>query len=227
MVKNPLWGVERHTTIAIQVGISVIKQQGKDVQRYKILLKLMHTAQHVTLSKAEDNTLRVEVHTTHKSQGHLRLTHSEHAAIAGQLAQGVDFQHILDNIRDSLGTEFKRIHLLTRKDITNIAKAYGLKVAQRHADDATSVNMWVTEMMSQEGNPIILYKQQGEPQSPEYNNLCKEDFVLALQTPLQANMMKKHANGRVSCTDSTHRMNGYDFILISVLIVDEYGKDFL
>ena len=70
----------------------------------------------------------MEVHTTHygleKSLGHLQLTHSEYAAIAGQLAQGVNFQHILDNIRESLGTEFKRIHLLTRKDITNIEKAW-------------------------------------------------------------------------------------------------------
>ena len=83
-------------------------------------------------------------------------------------------------------------------------------------------------MMSQEGNPIILYKQQGEPQPPECNYLCQKDFVLALQTPLQANnMMKKHANGRVICIDSTHGTNGYDFTLISVLIVDEYGKDFL
>ena len=63
--------------------------------------------------------------------------------------------------------------MLTRKDITNIEKAYGLKVAQRHADDATSVNMWVTEMMSQEGNPIILYKQQGEPQPLECNYLSR------------------------------------------------------
>ena len=189
-----------------------------------------HCTASITLYKAENNTLRVEVHTTHygheKSQGHLRLTHSKRAAIAGQLAQGVDFQHILDNIWDSLGTECKRIHLLTRKDITNIEKAYGLKVAQRHADDATSVNVWVTEIMSQEGNPIILYKQQGEPQPLECNYLSKEEFVLALQTPLQANMMKKHANGRVICIDSTHGTNGYDITLISVLIVDEYGEGF-
>ena len=81
-----------------------------------------HCTASITLSKAEDNALRVEVHTTHygheKSLGYLRLTDSERAAIAGQLAQDVDFLHILHNIRDSLGTEFKRIYFLTRKDIT-------------------------------------------------------------------------------------------------------------
>ena len=69
-----------------------------------------------------------------------------------------------------------------------------------------------------------LYKQQGESQPQGCNYLCKEDFVLALQTPLQANMMKKHSDGRVVCIDSTHGTNGYDFTLISVLIVDEYGE---
>ena len=38
--------------------------------------------------------------------------------------------------------------------------------------------------------------------------------------------MKKHANGRVICIDTTHGTNGYDFTLISVLIVDEYGEGF-
>ena len=151
-----------------------------------------HCTASLTVSKAEGGTfITVEAHTTHygheASLGHLRLPLSERAAIAGQLARGVDFQHILDNIRDSLGKEFQRIHLLTRKDITNIEKAYGIKIAQRHADDATSVNMWVEEVKSHDSNPVILYKQQGQP--PECDNLCNEDFVLAVQTPLQANII--------------------------------------
>lgn len=105
-----------------------------------------HCTASLTVSTTDDKTcIRVDVHKTHYgheiSLGHLRLLGSERIAIAGQLAQGVDFQHILDNIRDSIGKEFNRIHLLTRKDITNIEKAYGLRVAQRHKDDATSVNM--------------------------------------------------------------------------------------
>lgn len=58
------------------------------------------------------------------------------------------------------------------------------------------------------------------------DNLCSEDFVLAIQTPFQANIMKKHTNGRVICINSTHGTNGYDFTLISLLIVDEYGEGF-
>ena len=35
----------------------------------------------------------------------------------------------------ALEKEFQRIHLLTRKDITNFEKAYGLKIAQRHPEN--------------------------------------------------------------------------------------------
>ena len=41
-------------------------------------------------------------------------------------------------------------------------KIDGVRVAQRHKDDATSVGIWVEEMRSSDGNPAILYKHQGE-----------------------------------------------------------------
>ncbi len=35
-----------------------------------------------------------------------------------QIQQGVSFQHILDDIRDHISGDLKRIHLMTRKDVT-------------------------------------------------------------------------------------------------------------
>ena len=40
--------------------------------------------------------------------------------------------------------------------------------------------MWVEEVKSHDGNPVILYKQQGQPQPLDCDNLCSEDFVLAI-----------------------------------------------
>ena len=136
-------------------------------------------------------------------------------AIAGQLAQSVDFQHILDNKGDNVGKEFHGIHLRTRKDIANIEKTYG----QGHRDDASSVDIWVEEMKLSNGNPVIFYKQQGASQPDECDDLREEDFVLAIQTPLQADM-RKLSNRRIVC------VNGYDFNLITVVVVDEYGEGF-
>ena len=39
-------------------------------------------------------------------------------------------------------------------------------------------------------------------------------------------MMTKFGNGRVVCIDGTHGTNGYDFTLITVVVIDEYGEGF-
>lgn len=116
--------------------------------------------------------------------------------------------------------------MISRKDITNIERAYGLKGAQRHKDDATSVDIWVEEMKSSTANPVILYKPQGQQQTDECQYLGEKDFVLAIQTPLQANIMKEFSNDSVIYVDGTHGTNSYDFTLITVLVVDEYGEGF-
>ena len=67
--------------------------------------------------------------------------------IAAKLYQGVTFERILDDIRDNTESGLKKLHLATRKDITNIEKAFGLRRAERHKDDATSVATVVKEMI--------------------------------------------------------------------------------
>ena len=167
-------------------GIRQTKTQGSSKMN-------AHCTACMTVQKTQRD-IKVEIYPTHygheTSLGHLRILETERVAIAAQLAQGVDIQRILDNIRDNLGKEFQRIHLLTKKDIYNIEKTYGLKVAQKHQDDATSVNIWVEEMRSSKGNPVILYKKQGEPQPDDCDNLCNDDLVLAIQTPLQTQILQ-------------------------------------
>ena len=89
------------------------------------------------------------------------------------------------------------------------------------------MNIWVEEMKSSNVNPVIIfYKPQGVTQPDDCDNLCDKDFILAIQTPLQADMMKRFSNGRVVCVDGTHGTNGYDFTLITVIVIDEYGEGF-
>ena len=77
-------------------------------------------------------------------------------AIAGQLAQGVTLERVFDNIRDKIGDQFQRIHLLTRKDINNIERTYGVKGIQRH------LQVCIFGMKLHDDNPVILYKHQGK-----------------------------------------------------------------
>lgn len=54
--------------------------------------------------------------------GHLRLNKEERQAIAQQLAQGAPVKTVLKNVKESLGKELQKIHLITRRDLYNIAK---------------------------------------------------------------------------------------------------------
>ena len=93
-------------------------------------------------------------------------------------------------------------------------------------DDATSVRLWVEELKKSQDNPVIIYKPQGMKQSEDCDNIGEKYFVIGIQTPLQESIMKTLTNGRVVCVDGTHGTNGYDFMLITVIVIDEYGGCF-
>ena len=128
---------------------------------------------------------------------HIRLPENVRLSIAGQLHQGVSFQHILDNIRNSVGGDLKCIHLITRKDIRNTEKAYQVNSVRRHEDDATSVACWVQEITEKKAiSSVIFYKLQGVSQPEDCDNMGINDFMICLQTPLQATLMKQFGHKR-------------------------------
>ena len=87
--------------------------------------------------------------------GHIRLGAQDRLQIAGKLAQGVTLDKLLDDVRSSVSDNFKRVHLLQRKDTHNIERIFKLEGGQRHHDDATSAAEWVEEMREKgEGNVV-------------------------------------------------------------------------
>ena len=143
-----------------------------------------------------DDSVNAEVHHTHYGHsqvlGHVRLPEADRLKIAGQLAQGIGFERVLDEIRDNVGTEFSRTHLVTRKDLANIEKAFGLRGIEKHLIDSVSVSIWVESMKLNKNKPVLLYKPQGQAH-PSCRNLKDEDFVIVIQTPLQRQMMTNMA----------------------------------
>ena len=85
---------------------------------------------------------------------------------------------------------------------------------ERHRDDATSVSVWVQEMNERADKPVLLYESQGQPQPPQCTNLTLCDFVLAIQTRLQKEMMKSFVADIIVCIESTHGTNGISFSLV-------------
>ena len=68
---------------------------------------------------------------------------------------------ILDDIRDNVGSQFHRDHIIHKQDLANIQRAYGLEDIIRHSNDQTSVLAWIQEWENCENSPIIYYKLQG------------------------------------------------------------------
>ena len=163
-------------------------------------------------------------HYGHKEElAHLRISEDLRKNIASKLQEGVSEKKILDGIRNNVHGDISREHLVTLQDIQNICRQYNIDGIQRHSSDHQSVKIWVEEMSSQIYNPVLLHKVQGEEPCIEMENLKKEDMLLVIQTEFQKDMMVKFGNNIV-CLDATHGTTMYDFLLITVVVVDEYGE---
>lgn len=180
----------------------------------------------------EGGKIKIMVNKTHYghqcSLGHIRIPQSDRLAIAGLLTHGVSFDNVLNKIRDNITTHIERLHLLTRQDLHNIERSFSIRQEQRHLVDAISVKMWVEEMRSRDDNPVLFYKEQGKKEATIGTNrgLGANDFALAIQTPLQAELLRQCGDKKVICADATHGTNSYDFQLVSVLVIDEFGEGF-
>ena len=70
---------------------------------------------------------------------------------------------------------------------------------------------------------MLINKIQGMKQQDDLDNFSDEDFIICLQTEFQQDMLSQHGSN-VICADATHGTNMYDFLLITILTMDEYGE---
>ena len=188
-----------------------------------------HCTAFIRAKKYDDGCVEVTMceHHTHETQlAHLHLPQSTKEMVAAKLADGVTINSIIDSVRDNVskGTLFRK-HLLCRQDVHNICNQYNLEGVKLHGNDHTSVSLWV-EALRNTGtgeNPVLLFKQQGKEQPNDLDDLSKDDFVIAIQTPFQRYMLR-HFGTEAVCMDSTHGTNMYDFHLISIVILDDFRE---
>ncbi len=93
----------------------------------------------------------------------------------------------------------------------------------KHKNDLYSVDAWIQELKELAYNPVLVYKRQGDHQGPEMDNVCDDDFILCLQTEFQKDVLKKFGSS-IICIDTTHGTNQYDFLLATLMVVDESGE---
>ena len=161
-----------------------------------------------------------QTHTHSIQLGHIPLPENTRLVVAQKLREGVTIEKILDYIReDVVNDSISRQHLLTRQDINNIKRQFNIEGIERHKDDHMSVCAWVEELRVLEANPIVVFKPQGS----ENHTLPKDDFLIGIQTSFQCDMMKKFGE-KLICMDATHGTNHYDFKLVTILVLDDFGE---
>ena len=161
-------------------------------------------------------------HNHSTSLAHLQIPNDIRLQFIHKLQQGITMDRILDDIRESLDNGIGREHLVTKQDLHNIKARYNIEGSMRHQNDLTSVTSWVHEMQSQPYNPIIIFKQQGNEQSDDIDNVAVTDFLLGIQTEFQRDILVKFSE--TICMDTTHGTNMYDFKLLTIAVIDEYGE---
>ena len=154
---------------------------------------------------------------------YLRMPERTRLDIASKLQKGVTTERILDDIRQELEGGLGREHLINRQDIRNIRLQYNIEGIHKHSNDLSSVAAWVTEIKNCDHTSVLAFKAQGLEQPNTMDNLSNDDFILCIQTPFQRDMFLKFGNDTI-CIDSTHGTNMYDFYLVTVLVIDEYGE---
>lgn len=102
---------------------------------------------------------------------------------------------------------------------------FNVGCVRKNPDDHMSVDIWVDELNSMgTDSPVILYKQQGAAPTDETGGMAACDFILCLQTIMQRQFMLQFGNGNMLCLDSTHGTNQYDFNLVTMMVVDDFGE---
>ena len=139
--------------------------------------------------------------------------------VASKLQQGISLARILDDVRDSVAGSLGAETLLSKQSIHNIKRLYNI---EGHSNDQTSICAWVAEMQQMAFDPVVTFKPQGKCLDG-WTGSSEDDFLLGIQTEFQLDMMKAFGNSAI-CVDATHGTNVYDFLLVAVLVVDDFGE---
>ncbi|XP_049813901.1 uncharacterized protein LOC126260609 [Schistocerca nitens] len=121
-------GATKITYVCHRSGIFISRSKGKRLLKSQGSNKMGgHCTSAIEVSQEKTGKCTCVYFKTHFGHelniGFLHLSKSEREIIAGKIAEGVTFQRILDDVRDSIHCEeVKRLHLLTRKDLHNIKR---------------------------------------------------------------------------------------------------------
>lgn len=125
-------GTERITFVCHRSGKFQSSSTGKRLLKSQGSIKLgSHCTAAIELHREDSGPCTVVYFKTHFGHeqhiGLLQLTRSDREIIARQIAKGVAFEKILEDIKSSIHSgEPERLHLITRHDLHNIKRDFGI-----------------------------------------------------------------------------------------------------
>lgn len=186
----------------------------------------------IKLKKIKDGSVKVTFCGTHIGHttdvSHLHLTPAERQIIAEKIALNIPFPDILESMRNTVSeSDFKRIHMLSKKDLYNIKSSFHLtspiaKTLKPPSENVT-FEIWI-EDMKKNGDCIMFHKPQGHFME-EHPNLKSEDFVLMIMNQNQREKLKKFGHDTI-CLDRSFDINSHHFELVSLLVLNEMGEGY-
>lgn len=190
----------------------------------------VHCTASITLIEATSGMVQVKACATHYGHTvdlkHLRLTKFDKSNIAGQIAQGVPRDIVLDNIRASAGSDVDRIHMVTIKDIKNIEKAFGIQSNEHKRVNygITNLDSWVSKMKSFGDDSMIVYYKNKEVLASSEEVLDVLDVCLILMTRGQSDIFKKFGENGIFYLPVILIKNDCEMHLYSLMVVDDINE---
>ena len=110
------------------------------------------------------------------------MANNDRQKVASRVKDGVTFDRIIDDIRSNISSRVDRVHLITKKDVSNIQRSFGLQGVERHPDDATSLVAMIKDLNSdtEEGRSVLFSKFQSDEAFNLDSNLDSKDFIIVI-----------------------------------------------
>ncbi|XP_035212514.1 uncharacterized protein LOC118186517 isoform X1 [Stegodyphus dumicola] len=159
---------------------------------------------------------------THLGHDHKRsrafLAENEREFIAKNLAMGVSFDNVLDEMLNGQA----EVNADTLHPIDNPAlhsmKRFLSDCPNYHPDDIASVEILIQELALSKEMATLYYKRQGEVDETGHFEI--DDFMIILISSFQVKMVATFCS-ETFCIDAAIGKNRYDYQAVSVLTVDE------
>ncbi|KAK6013483.1 hypothetical protein OSTOST_21200 [Ostertagia ostertagi] len=177
---------------------------------------VLHCSCFVNARFNDDGTVGVKAcfgHAGHELEpALLHLSDSQRQYLKSMLEEH-SLDYVIRKCRKDFSAKDSRMYFMTKDDLWNIVKKYGLRPGYRDADDLKSIQLRHAENNEDDG--IRLLEMPKDPSG--------KGFTMVIITPLQLHWLKAYSSRGISM-DDTHGATRYNLKLATVVVADERDR---